>query len=389
MQRHSVRTIGITALLASAATVIALRWGIVPGYERVENHSPILAADPATQTEWTVDEQINIRVYEKVSPGVVNITKKVVDYGYFFAPVYREGSGSGCLLDRKGHILTNFHVIESAETLDVTLPDQSQFSAEVVGFDQQNDLAVIKIQGAPEEKLHPISMGNSDTIKVGQKVLVIGNPLGLQNTLTVGIVSSTGRRIQTESGDLVDNVIQTDAAINPGNSGGPLLNAEGEMVGINTSIFTIRGGGNIGIGFSIPVNTVRRVASDLIEYGSVQRPFFGVQGYSINETLAAYLDLPVKEGILVVIVDPDSSAEKAGIRGARKIFLLGNRRIRTGGDIITHMDGQPVNSEEELRLALEIKKPGETVQITLYRDGTEMVKPVTLVGLPTRRSFRF
>jgi len=389
MQKHPIRTILITVLLTSAFTIIALQWDLFPGYKKRESSKPIFAADPPRQPELTTGEQINVRVYEKESPGVVNITKKVLEYGFFFAPVYREGSGSGCLLDRKGHILTNFHVIENAETLEVSLSDQSQYSARIVGIDEQNDLAIIKIDNAPEDQLHPITLGNSGTIKVGQKVLAIGNPLGLQNTLTVGIISSLGRRIQTESGELVDNVIQTDAAINPGNSGGPLLNTEGEMIGINTSIFTIRGGGNIGIGFAIPSNTIRRVISDLIQHGRVLRPWFGARGYSINEVLASYLDLPVKEGILVAKIDSGSSADNAGLRGPTEIVILGNRRIPIGGDIITQVDGQLVGSEEELRLALELKRPGDTVQVVFYRNGTEMSKNITLVDSPNRRSFRF
>ena len=389
MQKTPIRTILITILLTCAVTVVALRWDLVPGHEERGSAPAIFAADPPSQSELTTDEEINVRVYENVSPGVVNITKRVVEYGFFFAPVYSEGSGSGCILDRQGHILTNYHVIESAETLEVSLPDHSQYSADIVGIDPQNDLAIIKIKDVPEEKLHPIPIGNSDSIKVGQKVLAIGNPLGLQNTLTVGIISSLGRRIETENGDLVDNVIQTDAAINPGNSGGPLLNTQGEMIGINTSIFTIRGGGNIGIGFAIPASTIRRVASDLIQYRTVMRPWFGISGYSINEALAAYLNLPVQKGILVFDVQSESSADDAGIRGANRAVILGNRRILIGGDIITQVDGQPVASEEELRLALELKRPGDDVTIVFYRNGSEKTINVKLVGPPSRRSFSF
>ncbi len=389
MKKTPIRTVLVAILLTFAVTVVALRWDMIPGYERRDSAAAIFAADPASQTELTSDEEINVRVYENVSPGVVNITKRVMEYNFFFAPVYSEGSGSGCVLDREGHVLTNLHVIEDAKTLEVSLPDQSRYSADVIGIDPQNDLAIIKIIDVPESKLHPIPIGNSDTIKVGQKVLAIGNPLGLQNTLTVGIISSLGRRIETENGDLVDNVIQTDAAINPGNSGGPLLNTEGEMIGINTSIFTIRGGGNIGIGFAIPASTVRRVASDLLEYGRVLRPWFGVSGYTIDEMLAAYLDLPVQKGILVVEVEDGSTADDAGIRGANQTVILRNRRIFIGGDIITQVDERPVPTFEELRLALEPKRPGDNVTIVFYRNDTETIQTVTLVGPPNRRSFRF
>jgi putative serine protease PepD len=378
----------IAALLSSAATFIGLRWNWIPGHTARETPAPALAAVPAEQPALSTDEETNIRVYSSVSPGVVNITRTVVEYEFFFTPVAREGTGSGCVLDRDGHILTNYHVIESAESLEVALPDRSKYHAKVVGVDRQNDLAVIRLVGAPKERLHPIPFGNSDALKVGQKVLAIGNPLGLQNTLTVGIVSSVGRKIRTQGGDLVDNVIQTDAAINPGNSGGPLLNTRGEMIGINTSIFTI-GGGNIGIGFAIPINTIRRVTIELIRDGRVLRPWFGVEGYSLNEELAGDLNLPVDTGILVARVHRGSSADNAGIQGANQIALLYNERILIGGDIITEVDGQPVSSLDELRLLLEKKRPGETVKVTLYRGRSRMQKSVSLVEAPRQRESSF
>jgi S1-C subfamily serine protease len=388
MRQHSLRTILVTILLTVAATVIVLRWGLLPGYEEKVSSRPTFAADPVSQPALTPDEEINVDVYEKVSPSVVNVTKEVVGvvrYGLFYSRVLREGSGTGCLLDRKGHVLTNYHVIESAEKLEVSLPDRSKYLAKRVGIDERNDLAVIRLIDAPEAKLHPISIGNSDTIKVGQKVLAIGNPLGLENTLTVGIVSSIGRTIETESGDLVENVIQTDAAINPGNSGGPLLNTAGEMIGINTSIFTIRGGGNIGIGFAIPANTIRRVAADLIQYGKVLRPWLGINGYVVDEELASHLDLPVSSGILVTDVSPNSP-----FRGAsRRVRIRGYiDSIGIGGDIITEIDGRPVTSGEELSLILEPKRPGDTVQITLYRDGSRMTISVNLEQEPQDGSSR-
>ena len=367
---------------------MALRWNLVPGYSHKEMPLPALASASVGQPPLSGEEETNIRVYNQVSPGVVNITRTVVEYDFFFAPVAKEGTGSGCVLDKEGNILTNYHVIQSADSLEVSLPDRTKYRAKVVGFDQQNDLAVIRLTGAPIERLHPITIGESTGLKVGQKVLAIGNPLGLQNTLTVGIISSLGRRIQTESGDLVDSVIQTDAAINPGNSGGPLLNTAGEMIGINTSIFTI-GGGNIGIGFAIPANTIRRVASELIREGRVLRPWFGIEGYTLNEDLASELNLPVSSGILVARVYRGSSADNAGIRGADQIAILYNERILVGGDIVTAIDGKPVGSQEELRLALESKRPGDTVRVTLYRGRSKIEKSVTLVEAPRQRRTSF
>jgi S1-C subfamily serine protease len=277
-------------------------------------------------------------------------------------------------------------VVQAADRLEVSLPDQTKYRAKVIGYDEQNDLAVIRLENAPKERLHPIALGNSETLKVGQRVLAIGNPLGLQNTLTTGIISSLNRRIQTESGDLVDNIIQTDAAINPGNSGGPLLNTAGEMIGINTSIFTIRGGGNIGIGFSIPANTIRRIVAELIKEGRIVRPWFGIRGYEVTEDLASSLKLPVQKGILVVQVYRGGSAEQAGIHGADRVINNYYQYIRIGGDIITEIAGKPVGSLEELRLSLESKRPGDTVSITFYRGQSKLQKSIVLVEAPRQRS---
>jgi len=385
--KHPVRLVILVALLSCSATIIALRWDLLPGYGRNEGAKPAFAFAPAGQIHLSSDEETNVRVYEQVSPGVVNITKTVLEYDFFFQPVASEGTGSGCVLDTDGNVLTNYHVIESADRLEVSLPDKTKYHAKVVGIDKQNDLAVIRLVDAPKARLHPIALGDSTALKVGQKVLAIGNPLGLQNTLTVGIVSSIGRRIKTESGDLVDNVIQTDAAINPGNSGGPLLNTAGEMIGINSSIFTI-GGGNIGIGFAIPANTIRRVATELIKNGRVLRPWFGIDGYSIDEDLASELNLPVNSGILVARVYRNSSAYNAGIRGANEMALLYNQRILIGGDIITEIDGKPIESPKELDLMLEGKRPGDTVQVTVYRGRSKSVKPVPLLEAPRQGANR-
>jgi S1-C subfamily serine protease len=385
--KHPIRLLIVVALLSSAVTVMALRWDLIPGYSRKEAPAPAFASSPTGPPPLSTDEEINIRVYKFVSPGVVNITSKVVEYDWFYQPYSTEGStGSGCILDTDGNILTNYHVIESADSLEVTLPDKTKYHAKVVGFDEQNDIAIIRVSGVPKDRLHPIAIGDSSVLNIGQKVLVIGNPLGLQNTLTTGIVSSLGRKIRTESGDLVDNVIQTDAAINPGNSGGPLLNTAGEMIGINTLIFSIRGGGNIGIGFAIPANTIRRVATELIKEGRILRPWFGIEGYALNEDLASGLSLPVKNGILVARVYRGSSADGGGIHGADQIVVLYNQRFLVGGDILTEVDGKPVDDMDELRLALESKRAGDAVKLTLYRGRSKMQKSITLVESPRKRA---
>jgi len=379
-------TIFLTAIVSSVVTIAIFRWNLLPEFSSSPPEAKVQAAFAARTGQPTLspDEETNVRVYNKVSPGVVNITSMVVEYDFFFSPVAKEGAtGSGCVLDTEGDILTNYHVIESAQSLEVSLPDQTKYRAALVGYDRQNDLAVIRIK-ASRERLHPVALGDSESLRVGQKVLAIGNPLGLQNTLTTGIISSLGRKIQTENNDLVDNVIQTDAAINPGNSGGPLLNTTGEMIGINTSIFTI-GGGNIGIGFAIPASTIRRVTQDLITEGRVIRPWVGIRGYQINDDLASALDLPVTSGILVATVEHGSSMDNAGVRGSSEMVILYNRRVYIGGDIVTQVNGKPVASMEELRLALEGKKPGETVQITLFRGRSKIQKSVVLVEAPRVR----
>jgi len=388
-RRRWIRPILVTALLSSAATVLLIRWdlgfrgdGIAPG----RRPQSAIASAPVSQPPLSPEEEVNIRVYNGVSPGVVNITTTVVEYPFFWAPVAEEGTGSGVILDKEGNIVTNYHVIEDAQSLEVTLPDQSNYRARLVGIDRANDLAVIRLVGAPASRLHPVPIGDSTLLKIGQKVLAIGNPFRLQNTLTVGVVSSVGRRIRTEDGGLIEDVIQTDAAINPGNSGGPLLNTAGEMIGINTSII---GKGNLGIGFAVPSSTVRRVVSDLIREGRVIRPSLGIDGYSITDELASALGLPVNQGILIAKVLTGGSADKAGLRGADQMLILYNERILIGGDIIAQIDGKAVNSMDELRLVLEKYRPGQTVQVTFYRGRTKMQKAVLLLEQPSSRGWRF
>ncbi len=382
------RTVLVTALLTSALTYIFLRWDLGLRREsRVADPLPsaAIAAAPAKQPSLSSEEETNVKVYNQVSPGVVNITTTVVEYDFFLQPIAEEGTGSGAVLDKQGHIVTNFHVVDGARSLEVALPDQTKYRARFVGADRDNDLAVIRLVEAPQERLHPVPLGDSTTLKVGQKVLAIGNPFRLQNTLTVGVVSSIGRQIRTESG-LIDDVIQTDAAINPGSSGGPLLNTAGELIGINTSII---GKGNIGIGFAVPADTVRRVVTDLIKEGRVVRPWLGFDGYTISENLAAALDLPVARGVLVARVASGGSFERAGIRGASRIAILYNERILIGGDIITQVDGREVDSREQLRAIINKRRPGESVRLTIYRGNTRIEKDVLLLEQPSTRGWRF
>jgi S1-C subfamily serine protease len=391
MRFQHFKLVAVTALLACAATIVMLRWDLVPGYretDRVLKTQAALASTVKSQPPLTSDEETNIQVYKKVSPGVVNITSTVIEYDFFFSPIASPSTGSGSVLDLEGNVLTNYHVIENADSLEVALPDQTKYRAKVVGYDSQNDIAVIRLVDVPKERLHPIPLGDSESLVVGQKVLAIGNPFRLQNTLTEGIISSLGRRIRTESDTLIENVIQTDAAINPGNSGGPLLNTAGEMIGINTQIVSPSGASS-GVGFAIPVNTIRRVVADLIKEGRVVRPWFGVEGYAVTDDFAEVLGLPVKSGILVARVRKGSSAENAGIRGASRAIAVYNERVLVGGDIIVAVDNKPITSPDELRLALEPKKPGETIKVTIYRQQTKMDLNVLLVEAPRQRNITF
>jgi S1-C subfamily serine protease len=328
-----------------------------------------------------LEEQIFTRVYQQVSPSVVNITSRVYRRSFFFGAYPQEGTGSGFFFDEDGHIVTNYHVVRDAQQIEVTLPDQSVYPAEVVGTDPYNDLAVIRIE-APAEVLHPVVLGSSDNLRVGQRVIAIGNPFGLERTFTTGVISSLGRIIQTEDGRALGEMIQTDAAINPGNSGGPLLDVRGRMIGVNTAIQS-PSGGSVGIGFAVPVNTVRRVVPVLIDNGRYPHPWLGVDSYAITPRLAQSLDLPVDRGLLVGRVYQDSGAAQAGIRGATREVIVGNSIMLVGGDIITALNGTPIRSSEELTVFLESKtRVGDTVQVTLMRDGKQQTVPVTLGELP-------
>lgn len=330
----------------------------------------------------TEEEKVNIEIYRKRSPGVVNITTTVVSYDFFFNPIPEQGTGSGSIIDKEGHILTNYHVVEGAQFLEVTLSDGSRWEARVVGVDPDNDLAVIKID-APPERLTVIPMGNSDSLRVGQRVLAIGNPFGLQGTLTTGVISSLGRTMRAANGRLMRGIIQTDAPINPGNSGGPLLNTRGEMIGINTAIFTPTGG-SVGIGFAIPVNTAKRVVPQLIAKGYVSHPWLGIIGQELDQDLARVLNLR-SPGILIAGVLPGSPAHKAGLRGGNRRVRVGNFVITVGGDLIIAVDGKRVAKMEDLREAMEEKGIGKTLTLTIIREGRIIETTVRLEEEPRGR----
>ncbi|HEY2352248.1 MAG TPA: trypsin-like peptidase domain-containing protein [Candidatus Acidoferrum sp.] len=344
------------------------------------------AAEPANLAQrdaaLTDDEAINVRIYRQTAPAVANVLTKATQYDFFMDPVPVEGAGSGFVIDKRGYILTNFHVVQEAQSIEVVLGDQSRYPAKFIGADQRNDVALLKIE-ANGKNLATLPLGDSSTLQVGQKVLAIGNPFGFQSTLTTGVVSALGRTVQTSDTTFIDEAIQTDAAINRGNSGGPLINTHGEVIGINSAIYT-PSGTTAGIGFAIPVNTAKSIASDLIADGRVHRAFLGLETLPVGGYLSQALDLPVQEGLLVETVTRGGPAAEAGIKGGDQVAQAGMRRITIGGDVITSMDGQAVSSQFDVNKILNRKRPGEVVQVTLYRGGKKMEVQVKLAERPLK-----
>jgi S1-C subfamily serine protease len=319
------------------------------------------------------EEQNNILVYRKNIPSVVNITSKAVTFDFFYGLVPQEGQGSGFVIDKEGHVLTNYHVIADARQVEVTMHNRKKFRATVVGTDPAHDLAVIKIE-APN--LTPAVLGDSHNLQVGQKVYAIGNPFGLAGTMTRGIVSSI-RPVKEPNGAAIDEAIQTDAAINPGNSGGPLMNGHGEVIGINTMILS-NVGQNAGIGFAIPINTAKAVLNDLVTLGRVRRPALGVSTIPIGPELAEQVGLPVDFGLLIVKVQAGGAAERAGLRGGNERAYLGNIPIMLGGDLIVAIDGENVQDQQDLAQVMNAHRAGDTVKVTVYRGKQKMDVTVTL-----------
>jgi S1-C subfamily serine protease len=313
---------------------------------------------------YDAEEQNNIAIYKRVLPSVVNITSKSLVYNFFFEPVPQQGQGSGFILDKAGHVLTNFHVIAGANRgIEVKLSNKRNYSAKVVGTDRVHDLALLQID-APN--LEPVTLADSSGLAVGQKVYAIGNPFGLAGTMTRGIISSI-RSIGGSEGAPIENAIQTDAAINPGNSGGPLLNSRGEVIGINTMIASNGADQSSGIGFAIPINTAKAVLADLTHYGRVKRPELGIESYAIGPDLAEQMGLAVDSGILIQKVRPGGAAEKAGLHGGNQQAYVGNQPILLGGDLIVAIDGQRVTNLQEIDAIMEKHQAGDTVSVTFYR----------------------
>lgn len=355
-----------------------------PGIVASPVAEPVVLADPSVAT----DEMNNIEIYRAVSPGVVNITTKSVIES-FFGAYPQQGSGSGAIIEIEGQrvVLTNFHVVQdvisaggSQSSIEVSLADKSTYAARVIGVDPDHDLAVLRID-SPPARLTAVPLGSSTGLKVGQKVLAIGNPFGLDSTLTTGVISALERPLRSPSGEQIAGVIQTDAAINPGNSGGPLLNSRGELIGINTAIAGASGG-NVGIGFAVPIDIAKRVVPDLLANGRVARAYFGIAYRPVDRRVIRALNLDVNAfGLLVTNVDPESPAARAGVRSLRQ-----SADGYVAGDIVVAIDGRPVREQADFSFVLNQKRPGDRVTVDVVRDGRRLSLQVVLAQAPARRS---
>ncbi len=326
-----------------------------------------------------IAERRVIDVYKGIAPAVVNITTRTYQRGFFFEPIPAEGAGSGFILDDQGHILTNYHVIQDAERVEVNFDDNTTVQAEIVGVDPRNDVALLQVDARPD-LLHPVTLGTSTNLEVGQRAIAIGNPFGqFGRTLTTGVISALDRTLQSPDKRTITGVIQTDAAINRGNSGGPLLDSQGKVIGITTAIFSPTGA-NAGIGFAIPIDKVKRILPDMLELGRYRHPWLGVRyAYTVTPGLAEMLNLPVDQGLLLVQISPHSPLADAGARGAQRKTLIGNQIVYVGGDILTAIDGRPVSSWEDLQTLLEDNyQVGDKVTVTLRQGETTLEMEVTL-----------
>jgi len=335
----------------------------------------------STSSSYTQEEAQNINVYSLCNEAVVNINTQVTAYDWFLQPYVQDGgSGSGSIIDKRGYILTNVHVIEGATKIYVSLFDGTQYEAEVVGTDLDSDLAVIKFTPPSGIELKTIAFGDSTALKVGQRVIAIGNPFGLERTMTTGIVSGLGRPIQNSNNRIIRDMVQTDAAINPGNSGGPLLDTNGKMIGINTMIQS-SSGSSAGVGFAVPSTTAVRVVADLIKYGKVHRGTIDATVIQLSRRIAQYAGLDISNGVLISEVVKGGNAESAGLKGGTEAAYYGSRRdiIYIGGDVITQIDNIAVTSLADYYSALESKKAGDVVTVVVRRNRKNVTLKIKLV----------
>ncbi|HEY8186848.1 MAG TPA: trypsin-like peptidase domain-containing protein [Pyrinomonadaceae bacterium] len=378
---RQILAIAVLSALFAAATVAVidrLSNRLQPSGAAFIETMPKGLTDPASAS----DEQNNIEIYRALSPGVVNVhsTSYARDFFGFVEP--QEGSGSGSVIDQDGDILTNYHVIEGASKLAVSFGGQKNYAAKLIGGDPDTDLAVIRLLERPKEPLTIISLGDSDKLEVGQKVLAIGNPFGLDRTLTTGVISGLQRPIRARNGRPIEGAIQTDASINPGNSGGPLLDSHGRMIGINSQILS-PSGASAGVGFAVPVNIAKRIVPQLVRSGQVLRPKLGI-GTRDVEPYKNQLDLPISDGVIILQVAPGEAAANAGLRGVTQTEN-GDFEL---GDIIIGIDNEKVSNNDDLYRILDKHQVGDTVQIQIFRDGRRTSVPVRLTAPPVNRSFR-
>ncbi len=324
---------------------------------------------------YDAEEQQNIAVYKKALPSVVNITSTAVAFDFFYGPVPQQGQGSGFILNKDGLILTNNHVIDNAQRVEVTLSNKKKYKAQVLGVDKNHDLALIKISNVSD--LTPATLSDSQNLIVGQRVYAIGNPFGLSGTMTRGIISAI-RSIRGPQNNPIEDAIQTDAAINPGNSGGPLLNSKGEVIGVTTLIANNGADQSSGIGFAIPINTAKAVLDDFAKYGYVRRPTLDVVTLPIGPDIAEQIGLPADYGILIERVLPGGAAERAGLRGGTQRAYQGNTPVMLGGDLIVAMDSQEITSPQDLQAMMNSHRAGDTVTVTIFRGRRRMDVPVKL-----------
>src|SRR5512133_1296203 len=372
---RAIRTIFFAAVIAGAFYLFTTAG---PGHltpSRWLGNSGKVELTQAAEGQGQLDseESVNVNVYKKAVPAVVNIQSRSVSFNFFYGVVPEEGQGTGFILDKEGHIMTNFHVVANARQIEVTLYNRKTYRAKLIGTDSLHDLAIIQID-APN--LTPAVIGDSRGLQVGQKVFAIGNPFGLNGTMTRGIVSSI-RSVEEPGGNKIDEAIQTDAAINPGNSGGPLLNSRAEVIGVNTMIAS-NSGQSAGIGFAIPINTAKAVVNDLVNYGRVRRPALGIASLPISPELSQELGLGADFGLLVMQVVPGGPADRAGIHGGNQEAWLGNTRILIGGDLIVAIDGTPVEDPQDLTQIMNNHRAGDTVKITYMRGRRKVEATVTL-----------
>jgi S1-C subfamily serine protease len=376
-------------LVVAALGWLALAVGLVKASSDDSSPLPALTPAPVNASASSGDDNTVARIYKADSPGVAFIeaerpARQTSSFDFFDIPQGGgTATGSGFVIDGEGHVLTNNHVVAGAQTIHVKLGSRdTSYDADVVGTDPATDLALLKVD-APSSELHALALGDSSSVQVGDPVVAIGNPFGLDQTATTGIVSALQRQIEAQNGFAISNVIQTDASINPGNSGGPLINSSGEVIGITSQIETGGSGGSVGIGFAIPSNTARQVVSQLLEDGEVEHAYLGISGTTIDPQIADGLNLPVDSGVLVQEAVRGGPADKAGIQGGDTAATIDGANLRLGGDIITRIDGRRINSMDQVVSIVNGASPGDALEVTVVRGGDPRSFTVTLADRPS------